>query len=166
LTHAEYDRKRLVEVLSAFGKRYAHLNIYLEPSEAVVHRSGVLIATVLDLVHNGMDIAILDLSVEVHMIDVMVSKMAPEVRGSSPSGRYCYQLAGVSCAAGDIVGHYCFEAPLAIGQQIIFENQMHYSMVKATAFNGINPASIAIKEKDGSVRMLKVFGYEDYIRRL
>ncbi len=166
MTHDNYDTKHLIKIVQALYKRYPQLSIYLEPSEAVVHESGVLVTTVLDVIHNGIDIAILDISVEVHMTDLLITKVTPNLRESSPTGSYVYELAGVSCAAGDVFGTYAFEAPLSIGQTLVFENQMQYSMVKTTSFNGINAASIAIKERDGTLRMVKEFGYADYLRRL
>jgi carboxynorspermidine decarboxylase len=138
----------------------------MEPSEAIVHNSGVLLASVLDIVHNEIDIAILDISVEVHMTDVMIIKNPPQVRDSSQDGKYLYQLAGCSCAAGDIFGEYRFDKALKIGDKIIFENTMAYSMVKNTSFNGINPASIAIKELHTDIKLHKIFTYEDYLSRI
>jgi len=166
LTCKDYDTKHLIQLLQDFQKRYPHLTLYMEPSEAIVHNSGVLIASVLDIVHNEIDIAILDISVEVHMTDVMLSKNPPQVRESSQDGKCHYQLAGCSCAAGDIFGDYKFDKALKVGDKIIFENQMAYSMVKNTSFNGINPASIAIKELHADIKLHKIFTYEDYLSRI
>ncbi|MEA1920677.1 MAG: carboxynorspermidine decarboxylase [Campylobacterota bacterium] len=162
LTCKDYDRGYLIKLLNDFHKSYPNLRLYMEPSEAIVHEAGVLIARVLDLVHNEIDIAILDISIEVHMLDVMMTKNPPRVRNSAKEGAYSYQLAGLSCAAGDIVGTYRFDTPLHVGDQIVFENQMAYSMVKSTFFNGINPASIVIKESDGDIKPYKIFTYDDY----
>lgn len=166
VTREDYDRRRLVRTVQDFHAAYPRLTLYMEPSEAIAHNSGVLMATVLDIVRNDIDIAILDISVETHMIDVLVTGISPGIRQSAGSGRYHYQLAGISCAAGDIVGTYAFETPLNIGDKVIFEDQMSYSMVKSSSFNGINPASIAMTDHDGNLLSLKQFGYEDYLRRL
>ena len=166
LTCKDYDREHLIQLLQDFQKRYPHLNLYMEPSEAIVHDSGVLVTSVLDIVHNEIDIAILDISAEVHMTDVMLTKNPPQVRNSSQNGKYHYQLAGCSCAAGDIFGEYSFENALHVGDTIIFENQMAYSMVKNTSFNGINPASIATKELHTDIKLHKIFTYEDYLSRI
>jgi len=161
-----YDHDHFISMMQSFQKRYPHLQLYIEPSEAVVHESGVLVATVLDIVHNEVDIAILDVSVEVHMTDVMLTKVPPRVRGTDANGAYHYQLAGNSCAAGDIFGSYRFQEPLATGDTVVFLNQMAYSMVKSTSFNGINPAHIVIKELDGRINVVKEFGYTEYKDRL
>lgn len=166
ITSDNYDHPNLIRAVKNFHAKYPHLTLYIEPSEAIAYNSGVLMTTVLDIIHNGIDIAILDISVEVHMIDVMVTKMSPRIRQSTVSGKFHYQLAGISCAAGDIFGMYAFETPLNIGDKVIFEDQMSYTMVKSSSFNGINPASIAMMDHDGTVHTLKQFGYEDYLRRL
>jgi len=144
LTCKDYDREYLINILQDFRKKYPHITLYLEPSEAVVHEAGYLVAAILDIVHNEIDIAILDISVEVHMTDVMLTKIAPRVRQSVENGKYIYQLAGCSCAAGDIFGTYNFDTPLNIGDRIIFENQLAYTIVKSTTFNGISPAKIIV----------------------
>jgi len=165
LSHESYDHERLIALAQSFRKKHPHITLYLEPSEAIVHKSGVLVASVLDIVHNGIDIAMLDISVEAHMVDVLLTKQAPKVRHSSKSGKYHYQLAGISCAAGDIIGNYSFKAALSIGDKVIFEDQMAYSMVKNNAFNGIDPANIALMYRNGEIVVVKEFGYEDYLKR-
>jgi len=166
LTCKDYDREHLIRLIQTFRQNYPHLKLYMEPSEAVVHDSGVLIASVLDIVHNEIDIAILDISIEVHLLDVLITKQAPVVCGAVAEGAYAYQLAGISCAAGDILGHYCFETPLKVGDRIVFENQMAYSMVKSTFFNGINPADIAIKNPQGEISIVKKYSYEAFLHRM
>lgn len=165
LTCKEYDREHLIEILKTFGQKYPNLTLYMEPSEAIVHEAGVLVATVLDIVHNEIDIAILDISIEVHMLDVMMTQNQPRLRESSAHAKLSYQLAGISCAAGDIIGTYTFDEPLHVGDQITFENQMAYSMVKSTFFNGINPASIATVDAQGVLHLEKSFEYLDYLNR-
>jgi len=168
ITKAGYDREKLIFILNDFKSRYPHLEVYLEPGEAVGWETGSLIATVLDIVHNGIDIAILDSSAETHMPDTIIMPYRAEVRGAAAAHKkpYTYRLAGNTCLAGDIMGEYSFDSPLKIGDKILFEDQMHYSMVKATTFNGIPLPSIAVLKRDGTLEILREFGYEDFRDRL
>ncbi len=168
ITRADYDRGKLIGILNDFRARHPHLEIYLEPGEAVGWETGVLVATVLDIVHNGIDIAILDTSAEAHMPDTIIMPYRAKVRGAGqPGGKpYTYRLAGNTCLAGDIMGDYSFDEPLKIGDKVIFEDQMHYTMVKATTFNGIRLPSIAVLRKNGSVEVLREFVYKDFKDRL
>ena len=168
ITKDGYNIKQLIEILNRFRDKYPHLNLYLELGEAVGWQSGTLVASVLDIVHNGIDIAILDTSTEAHMLDTVIMPYRPDVRGAGLAGEkpYTYRLAGNTCLAGDIMGEYSFNKPLQIGDKIIFEDQMHYTMVKATTFNGIALPSIAIKRKNGKVELVKEFGYRDFKDRL
>jgi len=167
ITREGYDIEKLISLINDFKKRY-DVEVYLEPGEAIGWQTGPLIATVLDIVHNGIDIAILDASAEAHMPDTIIMPYRADVRGAGEAGEktYTYRLAGNTCLAGDIMGDYSFDAPLQIGDKIVFEDQMHYTMVKATTFNGVKLPSIAIKRKDGSVDVVREFGYEDFKSRL
>lgn len=168
ITKKDYNIKRLIKILNGFKDKYPHLEIYLEPGEAVGWETGTLVATVLDIVHNQIDIAILDISAEAHMPDTIIMPYRAEVRGAGEANikAHTYRLAGNSCLAGDIMGDYSFDKPLKIGNQIIFEDQMHYTMVKATTFNGVPLPSIIIKNRDGSIEVVREFGYEDFRDRL
>jgi carboxynorspermidine decarboxylase len=168
ITKEGYDIEKLINILNNFKNRYPHLQIYLELGEAVGWESGTLVSSILDIVHNGIDIAILDISAEAHMPDTIIMPYRAEVRGADEANRqtYTYRLAGNTCLAGDIMGDYSFKKPLQIGEQIIFEDQMHYTMVKATTFNGIPLPSIVIKRVDGRVEIVREFGYEDFKDRL
>jgi len=167
ITRKGYDIEKLINLIKAFKKRYS-VEIYLEPGEAIGWETGTLIVTILDIVHNGMDIAILDTSAEAHMPDTIIMPYRAEVRGAEEAEvkEYTYRLAGNTCLAGDIMGDYSFDSPLQIGDKIIFEDQMHYTMVKATTFNGIKLPSIAIQRVDGSIEVIKEFTYEDFKERL
>lgn len=165
ITSKDYDKEHLIASLQKFSSKFPHLQIYMEPSQAIVYDSGILLSTVLDIVHTGIDIAVLDISVEVHLSDLFISKIPPHIQRTTSSG-YSYQLAGNSCLAGDIFGTYCFGEPLKIGDRLVLTNQMSYTMVKATSYNGINPANIAIKEVDGTIRVVKEFLFEDYYVKL
>lgn len=168
LTKEGYNREKLIETLTAFQKRHPHLTLYLEPGEAIGWQTGVLMTTVLDIMDNGMQIAILDSSAEAHMPDTLIMPYRAEVRGAAMPGvkPHTYRLAGNTCLAGDIMGDYSFDTPLQIGDTVVFEDQMHYSMVKATTFNGIPLPSIAVLKKDGTIKILREFGYEDFRDRL
>jgi len=168
ITKEGYDIEKLINILNNFKDRYPHLQIYLELGEAVGWESGTLVSSILDIVHNGIDIAILDISAEAHMPDTIIMPYRAEVRGADEANRqtYTYRLAGNTCLAGDIMGDYSFKKPLQIGEQIIFEDQMHYTMVKATTFNGIPLPSIVIKRVNGRLEVVKEFGYENFRDRL
>ena len=167
ITRKGYNIDKLISLIIAFKEKY-NVDVYLEPGEAVGWETGTLIATVLDIVHNGMDIAILDTSAEAHMPDTIIMPYRAEVRdaGKANEKTFNYRLAGNTCLAGDIMGDYSFDQPLAIGDRIIFEDQMHYTMVKATTFNGIKLPSIAIQHVNGSIDVVKEFSYKDFKERL
>jgi len=167
ITRKGYDIEKLITLINRFKERY-DVEVYLEPGEAIAWETGTLITTILDIVQNGMDIAILDSSAEAHMPDTIIMPYRAEVRGAGKAGEksYTYRLAGNTCLAGDIMGDYSFDTALQIGDKIIFEDQMHYTMVKATTFNGIKLPSIAIEKENGSVEVVREFGYEDFKGRL
>jgi carboxynorspermidine decarboxylase len=168
ITKKGYDIEKLIALIKAFKQKYPNLDVYLEPGEAVGWETGCLVATVLDTFTNGMDIAILDTSAEAHMPDTLAMPYRAEVRGAGKAGEkpYTYRLGGNTCLAGDIMGEYSFDKPLEIGDTIIFEDQIHYTFVKNTTFNGIKLPSLVIKRKDGTMELVKEFGYEDYKNRL
>jgi len=167
ITRKGYDVEKLITLIREFKQRYP-VEVYLEPGEAVGWETGPLIATVLDIVHNGIDIAILDTSAEAHMPDTIIMPYRAEVRNAAKAGEkeYTYRLAGNTCLAGDIMGDYSFDTPLKIGEKIFFEDQMHYTMVKATTFNGIKLPSIAIERLNGEIEVVRAFGYQDFKERL
>lgn len=168
ITRDDYDIEKLVDIINNFKSKYNNIDVYLEPGEAVGWRAGTLRTTVLDIVHNGMDIAILDSSAEAHMPDTILMPYRADVRysGKINEKNYTYRLAGNTCLAGDIMGDYSFNEPLIIGDTIIFEDQMHYTMVKATTFNGVPLPSIAIERENGEIELLREFGYIDFKNRL
>ncbi len=168
ITRSDYDVERLIEVILNFKRRYNDITVYLEPGEAVGWQTGPLVASVLDIVHNGIDIAILDVSAEAHMPDTLAMPYRAEVRGAGKAQekKYTYRLAGNTCLAGDIMGDYSFDKPLKVGDKILFEDQIHYTMVKSTTFNGVKHPSIAIWTKDNELKVVREFGYEDFKSRL
>jgi len=167
ITRKGYDVEKLIKLIQNFKAKY-NVDIYLEPGEAIGWETGTLVTTVLDIVHNGMDIAILDSSAEAHMPDTIIMPYRAEVLGAAEAHEkaYTYRLAGNTCLAGDIMGDYSFDAPLTIGDKVIFLDQMHYSMVKATTFNGVKLPSITIQKVNGDIEIVREFGYEDFKNRL
>ncbi|MEA2051058.1 MAG: carboxynorspermidine decarboxylase [Campylobacterota bacterium] len=169
ITRDDYDVDGLIKLLKEFKNRYPHLKVYLEPGEAVAWQTGYLEATVLDIVHNDIDIAILDTSAECHMPDTLAMPYKADIKdaSSNPSEKeYRYRLAGNTCLAGDIIGDYSFDKQLKMGDKIILEDMIHYTMVKTTTFNGINLPSIAIKKEDGTIKIVKNYDYQSYKARI
>ena len=168
ITKKGYDVNKLIQVIKDFRARHNNVMVYLEPGEAVGWETGVLVSTVLDIVDNGMEIAILDTSAEAHMPDTLAMPYRAEVRGTSKAKEkaYTYKLAGNTCLAGDIMGDYSFDKRLEVGDKIIFEDQIHYTFVKNTTFNGIKLPSLALLSKEGDLTLIKEFGFEDYKMRL
>ena len=168
ITRADYDVEGLINLLKDFKARYPHLEVYMEPGEAIGWQTGYLVATVLDIVNNGMDLAILDTSAEAHMPDTLAMPYRAMIRNSAVAfeKKYTYRLGGNTCLAGDIIGDYSFDEPLKVGDRIILEDMIHYTMVKTTTFNGIKLPSIIIKNKDNSYKVIKNFCYNDYKSRL
>lgn len=167
ITKKGYDVEKLIKIIKDFRQKYG-VEVYLEPGEAVGWECGYLVASVLDTFKNGMDVAILDTSAEAHMPDTLAMPYRAEVRdaGEANEKKYTYRLGGNTCLAGDIMGDYSFDEPLKIGDKIIFEDQIHYTFVKSTSFNGIRLPSLVIKRKDGSFEVVREFGYENYRGRL
>jgi carboxynorspermidine decarboxylase len=168
ISRADYDVDRLCRIINDFQDRY-HLEIYLEPGEAIALNAGMLVATVLDVIERERPIAVLDTSAAAHMPDVLEMPYRPEVIGSGQPGEkeYTYQLAGLSCLAGDVIGYYSFDAPLVPGQRLVFLDMLHYTMVKNNTFNGVQLPAIATYEPEShQVTLIKQFGYQDYRTRL
>ncbi|WP_415398359.1 carboxynorspermidine decarboxylase [Sulfurimonas sp. CS5] len=167
ITKKGYDVEKLIRIIKEFKAKY-DVEIYLEPGEAVGWETGVLVSSVLDIVDNGMKIAILDTSAEAHMPDTLAMPYRADVRDSGEAGEkeFTYRFGGNTCLAGDIMGDYSFDKALKIGDKIIFEDQIHYTFVKNTTFNGIKLPSLMIKRKDKSLQTIKEFGYEEYKNRL
>jgi carboxynorspermidine decarboxylase len=149
---------------SAFPLVRGHL-----AGSAVAWGTGPLIANVLDVIERGgVRIGLLDTSATAHMPDVLEMPYRPEVRHAGEPGekQHDYRLGGVTCLAGDVIGDYSFDRPLAVGDLVIFEDMIHHTMVKTSMFNGVRHPAIAIRRVDGGIEVLRRFGYEDYERRL
>lgn len=167
ITRPDYDMETLVRSIMFFRDKYG-VDVYLEPGEAVALNTGYLVAKVLDIVNNGMDIAILDTSAACHMPDVLEMPYRPEIIGAGKPGEkaYTYRLGGLTCLAGDVIGDYSFSGPLKPGDRLVFCDMAHYTMVKNNMFNGVNLPSIAVFDEKDGLRVIKRFGYEDYKSRL
>ena len=168
MTHKDYDTDKLIDRINAFREKWK-VKVYLEPGGAIAWRTGPLIASVLDIVPtDGLPVAILDISATAHMPDVLEMPYRPAITGSGESGEkpHTYRLGGTSCLAGDVIGDYSFDTPLKTGSRLIFEDMIHYTMVKATMFNGVHHPDIAIWHSDNSFELVRRFSYEDFRDRL
>lgn len=169
ITRPGYDVDKLIRIICDFRQRYPHLSVYLEPGEAVALNAGILVASVLDITRNHeMQNAILDTSAACHMPDVLEMPYRPEIIGAGMRGEkaYGYRFGGLSCLAGDVIGDYSFDRPLAIGDRLVFLDMAIYSMVKTNTFNGVKLPAIYFGRKDGTLELVKTFGYEDFKGRL
>lgn len=166
ITREDYDLHTLIDCIKRIKETY-DLEIYIEPGEAVALNAGYLVATVLDIVENGMPIAILDTSAACHMPDVLEMPYRPEIVGADKpqEKQYTYRFAGPTCLAGDIIGDYSFDEPLNVGSRVMLCDMAIYSMVKNNTFNGMKLPSICLKKKD-KIEIVKEFGYEDFKMRL
>ncbi|WP_295215251.1 carboxynorspermidine decarboxylase [Ruminococcus sp.] len=167
ITREDYDIDCLLRCIDRVQSEYG-VQVYLEPGEAVALNAGYLVASVLDIVHNGMDIAILDASAACHMPDVLEMPYRPHIIGSGTAGekKHTYRLAGNTCLAGDVIGDYSFDHPLQPGDKLVFCDMAIYSMVKNNTFNGIPLPDILLYHEDGTMELVKRFGYRDFERRL
>ncbi len=170
ITREGYDLDRLVRIITGFRQRWGqHIQVYLEPGEAIGIGTGVLVGTVLDLVHNGMDIAIIDISATNHMPDTLEMPYRADIMDADLPGKlpHTYRLGSVTCLAGDVIGDYSFPAPLKIGQRLVFMDMSHYTFVKNTTFNGVPlPAIASFDPASGQTQIVRRFGYADYKNRL
>ncbi len=170
MTRKDYDTNHLVQLLQDFRRRYPHLEVILEPGSAIAWETGVLVSTVLDIIENrGVKTAILDVSFTAHMPDTLEMPYRPRIIGADRepvAGKPAYRMGGVSCLAGDYMTEYSFDHELQIGEKIILEDMIHYTMVKTSTFNGVKHPNIDIWHEDGTLEVVREFGYEDYKNRL
>jgi carboxynorspermidine decarboxylase len=167
ITRDDYDIDLLTQTIRRLRETYGVI-VYLEPGEAIALNAGFLVTTVLDTLYNGMDIAILDTSAACHMPDVLEMPYRPRIIEAGEPGEkpYTYRLGGPTCLAGDIIGDYSFEQPLSPGDRLIFCDMAIYSMVKNNTFNGIRLPDIILNKADGTMEIVRTFGYEDFKNRL
>ncbi len=169
MTKEGYDVEHLIALLISLKKRYPHLQVILEPGSAFAWRTGVLVSTVIDIVENkGIKTAMLDVSFSCHMPDCLEMPYKPAIVGAADfeEGKYNYRMGGNSCLSGDFMGTWSFSDELKPGDKIIFEDMIHYTMVKTTMFNGVSHPSIGIWTKDDKFQLVREFGYEDYKNRM
>ena len=167
ITRADYDRKALKELICRIKDTYG-VTVYLEPGEAVALNAGYLVTEVLDIVHNDLDILILDASAACHMPDVLEMPYRPPLKDGYEAGEkpYTYRLSSMTCLAGDVIGDYSFEQKIQVGDRLVFEDMAIYSMVKNNTFNGIPLPDIVLLQEDKTTKLIKRFGYEDFKGRL
>ena len=169
ITHREYDCDELVRILLDFRERYPDLTVILEPGSAFTWQTGWLVATVEDIVRNGdTRTLMLNISFSCHLPDCLEMPYKPAILGARDpeAGEQGWRLGGNSCLAGDTLGDWVFKQEPAIGDTIVFEDMIHYTMVKTTMFNGVSHPSIALRECGGKIRVLREFGYKDYKNRM
>ena len=170
ITSKEYDTVHLSNLLKNFKLKYPNLTIILEPGSAIGWQTGFLKSTVLDIVSSaGIQVAILDVSFAAHMPDTLEMPYKPRIRNAgmeTKNDKYNYRFGGMTCLAGDFLGDYSFDSPLKIGDEIIFEDMIHYTMVKTTTFNGVNLPSIGKIDLNNQFHLIKSFGYEEFKARI
>ena len=178
MTRKDYDVELLISTLQGFHQRYPHLKVILEPGSAFAWETGPLVSRVVDIVENkGIQTAILNVSFTCHMPDCLEMPYHPAVRGAetiedissideSINRKHLYRLGGNSCLSGDFMGYWLFDHPLEIGENIIFEDMIHYTTVKTNMFNGIHHPAIGLLHSDGTFELYRNFTYEDYKNRM
>ncbi len=176
MTRKDYNVPLLIDMMKTFHQRYPWLKVILEPGSAFAWQTGELYANVVDVVEDkGIQTAVLNVSFTCHMPDCLEMPYQPTVVGAESlpleaaiggAGQFIYRLGGNSCLAGDFMGSWRFEKPLEVGDQVVFDDMIHYTTVKTCMFNGITHPAIGIRHLDGSVEVLRVFGYEDYRDRM
>lgn len=169
MTRKGYDTAHLIEILKKFKAKWG-VDVILEPGSAIAWETGVLVSTVLDIHESrGVKTAICDISFTCHMPDTLEMPYRPRITGASSEpvpGKPAYRIGGVSCLAGDYHSEYSFDRELQVGDRLIFEDMIHYTMVKTTMFNGVRHPDICILRESGELEVVRRFGYEDYKGRL
>ena len=167
ITRSDYDVEALIDLVKYIRNTY-HVEVYLEPGEAVALNAGYLVTEVLDIVHNGLDILILDASAACHMPDVLEMPYRPPPRGGyeADAKQYKYRLSSMTCLAGDVIGDYSFDKEIKVGDKLIFEDMAIYSMVKNNTFNGMPLPDIAVMDENNDCKVIRRFEYEDFKCRL
>ena len=170
MTRKDYDIEHLVNLLKSFKAKYPNLEIIMEPGSAFAWETGILVSTIVDIVENrGIKTAILDVSFACHMPDCLEMPYKPRIRGAyhdPVENLPTYRMGGNSCLSGDFIGEWSFDKPLSIGDKIIFEDMIHYTVVKTTMFNGISHPAIALWNRYNQLEIYRRFDYEDYKGRM
>ncbi|MBN2097353.1 MAG: carboxynorspermidine decarboxylase [Candidatus Omnitrophica bacterium] len=163
-TKSGYPLDKFCNRLKQFSRRF-QVQVYLEPGESAITQAGELVTQVLDIVHNRMDIAVVDASTEAHMLDLLIYRTPAKIKQAG-SGRFRYIVAGRSCLAGDVFGLYRFKTPLKVGSTIRFSDAAGYTMVKKNWFNGLKMPAIAVKRLNGKIDLVRRFNYQDFLNSL
>jgi carboxynorspermidine decarboxylase len=169
ITRKDYDVPHLIDLLKKFKDKYPNLKIIMEPGSAIAWQTGVLVSRVLDIVENGgVNTVMLDISFTAHTPDCLEMPYRPKIREASDPivGKKAYRIGGTSCLSGDYMTEYTFDWEVKVGDRLIFEDMIHYTMVKTTMFNGVKHPDIAILREDGKYEVVRKFGYKDYKYRL
>ena len=172
MTRKDYDVELLISMMQDFHRRYPWLKVILEPGSAFAWQTGPLVSHVVDIVEDkGIRTAILDVSFTCHMPDCLEMPYFPEVRGAEhvdeqTSAAHTYRLGGNSCLSGDFMASWRFPEELKVGDEVIFEDMIHYTTVKTNTFNGITHPAIGMLHSDGKLEILREFGYDDYKNRM
>ncbi|CAA6801368.1 MAG: Carboxynorspermidine decarboxylase, putative (EC [uncultured Campylobacterales bacterium] len=166
ITKKGYNVELLIKIIQEFKDEF-NIDVYLEPGEAVGWQTGVLVASVIDIVHNDIDVAVLDVSAEAHMPDTLAQPYRADVIGGDLKDKkaFNYMLAGNTCLSGDVMGIYSFDKKLKVGDKVIFEDMIHYTIVKNTTFNGIKLPNLGVKDSNNDIKIVKSFDYESYKTR-
>ncbi len=159
-----YPVEKFCKKLADFAQNYA-VQIYLEPGESAITGCAELVTSVVDLVDNEGDIAIVDASVEAHMLDLLIYRLSAKV-DTNAAATHSYMVAGRSCLAGDVFGTFQFDKKLEIGSEIRFADAAGYTMVKKNWFNGLQMPAIVVRRLDGTLEVVRKFGYEDFVKNL
>jgi carboxynorspermidine decarboxylase len=169
MTREGYDIQKLISLVKNIQTKY-NINVILEPGSAIAWRTGYLTSTVLDIMDSqGVEVAVLDMSFAAHLPDTLEMPYKPKILGAHHepvAGKPTYRLGGMTCLAGDFIGDYSFDEPLKVGDSLIFDDMIHYTMVKTTTFNGVNLPSIGIIQADGTFKLVREYGYESFKDRL
>ncbi|MDD2524464.1 MAG: carboxynorspermidine decarboxylase [Endomicrobiaceae bacterium] len=163
-TKQGYNVTKFCKILKDFSQKYA-VQIYLEPGESSITNSAELVTTVLDITHNKKDIAIIDASMEAHMLDLLIYNTPAKIE-TNKKNKYEYIVAGRSCLAGDVFGTYKFKKPLKVGDNIVISDAAGYTMVKKNWFNGLPMPSIVVKRLNGKIELIRSFEYKDFVNNL
>ena len=168
MTKEGYDVEHLINALIIFKEKYPNLRIIMEPGSAVAWQAGTLVAEVVDIVENEQQILIMDISATAHMPDVLEMPYRPKITdaGMPNEKAFTYKIGGNSCLAGDVIEEYSFDRELKAGDRLVFEDMLHYTMVKTTFFNGVEHPAIGILRKDSTFDLIKEFTYEEFKARL
>jgi carboxynorspermidine decarboxylase len=169
MTRQGYDTEHLIRLLQSFKAKYPHLEIILEPGSAFAWQTGFLLTTVVDIVEiRGIKTAIMDASFTCHMPDCLEMPYKPVIRNAADAaeGKPVYRIGGNSCLSGDYMGDWSFDQPLKVGDKLIFEDMIHYTLVKTNMFNGVPHPSIALWSLNDELIIYRTFGYDDYKGRM